>query len=149
MITLRFPLPGVLLLAEHALAATTRAATMREVLSSAAPRPALWLVGDHGLFLMSNGMLIPAGAERTTDLPVVYAAGYPTQNQWSAIAAQIGRGNQIRIVLPLLEPMPGGRTLHRDLTDGAAAGAAALVIDLDAEQLRWHLPAGAITEVTS
>ena len=149
MITLRFPLPGVLLLAEHALAATTRAATMREVLTAQTPHPALWLVGDRGLFLMSNGMLTPAGAEHTTGLPVVYAAGYPTQNQWSAVAAQIGRGDQIRIVLPLLEPLPGGRILHRDLTDGAAAGAAALVIDLDADYLRWHLPAGATTEVTS
>jgi len=140
MITLRFPLPGVLRLAEHALAATTRAATMREVLSAAAPRPALWLVGDHGVFLMSNGMLTPANAEHTADLPVVHAAGYPTQDQWLAVAGQIGRGPEIRLVLPLLDPTPGGRILRRDLTAGAEAGATALVIDLDTDHLRWHCP---------
>ena len=149
MITLRLPLPGVLLLAEHALAATTRASTMREVLSAATPRPALWLVGEHGVFLMSNGMLTPAGAEHTTDLPVVHAAGYPTQDQWLAVADKIGRGPEIRLVLPLLDPTPGGRILHRDLTAGAEAGATALVVDLDTDHLRWHLPAGAITEVSS
>ena len=89
MLTLRFPLPGVLLLAEHALAASTRAATMREVLHAAAARPALWLVGDDGVFLMSNGLLTPANAEHTTGLPVVYAAGYPTQAQWLAVAGPL------------------------------------------------------------
>lgn len=149
MITLRFPLPGVLLLAEHALAATTRAATMREALCGTEPRPALWLVGDDGLFLTSNGILTPPEAQHTTALSVVYAERYATQAAWQAVAGQIGRGPQIRIVLPLLDPTPGGRILHRDLTTGAAAGAATLAIDLDPDHLRWHLPAGAITEVTS
>jgi DUF3085 family protein len=75
VITLRFPLAGVLRLAEHTLTATTHAASMREVLTGVPPRPALWLVGDLGLFLMSNGLLSPADAEHGTDPPIVYAAG--------------------------------------------------------------------------
>lgn len=149
MITLRFPLAGILRLAEHALTATTHAASMREVLTGAAMQPALWLVGDLGLFLMSNGLLSPADTKHTTDPPVVYAAGYTSQDQWLAVAAQIGRGPQMRIILPLLTPTPGGRILHHDLTAGAEAGATALVIDLDTDHLRWQLPAGAITEVSS
>lgn len=94
MTTLVFPLAGCLLLAEHALAATSHAASMREVLDGTPARPALWLVGDHGVFLMSNGLLTPAHAEHTTGLPAVHAAGYPTEADWLAVAHQIGRGTR-------------------------------------------------------
>ena len=146
MITFVFPLPGVLLLAEHALAATGRAGSVREVLDGTTPRPALWLVGDHGLFLMSNGLLTPQDADHTTGLPVVYAAGYTAQADWLAVADQIGRGTQVRAVLALLDPTAGGRILHRDLTAGAAAGTPAFVIELDTRHVRWHLPAAGTTE---
>lgn len=141
MITLVFPLAGVLLLAEHAFAATSRAASMREVLDGTAPRPALWRVGDHGVFLMSNGLVTPADADHTTGLSVVHAAGYTTHADWLTVADEIGRGNQIRIVLPLRDPAFGERILHRDLAGGADAGAVDFVIELDARHLRWHLPA--------
>jgi hypothetical protein len=146
MITLVFPLAGVLLLAEHALAATSHAASMREVLDGTTPRPALWLVGDQGVFLMSNGLVTPVDADHTTGLPVVHAAGYTTHADWLAVADEIGRGKQIRIILPLLDLTFGERILHRDLTGGADAGAANFVIELDARHLRWHLPAAGITE---
>ena len=146
MIPLRFPLPPILLLAEHALTASSHAASMREVLEGTAPRPALWLVGDQGVFLMSNGMLTAPDAEHTTGLPVVYAAGYRTRADWLAVADQIGCGTEFRAVLPLLDPMAEGRVLHRDLTAGAAAGAADVVIELDTNRLRWHLPAAGTPE---
>ena len=148
MTTLVFPLTGVLLLAEHALAATSHAASMWEVLDGTPARPALWLVGDQGVFLMSNGLLTPADADHTTGLPVVHAAGYTTQADWSAVADQVGRGKQVRIVVPLLDPTFGGQILYRDLTGGAAAGGADFVIELDTRQLRWRLPAAGTTEVT-
>lgn len=140
MMTLRFPIPGVVLLAEHALTASSHALWMREALAATAARPALWLVGD-GVFLMSNGMLSGPGAGHTTGLPVVYAAGYRTQAGWRAPAQQWGRGPQVRIVLPLLDPTGAGRVLHRDLTDGARAGAADVVMEIDTARLRWQLPA--------
>jgi hypothetical protein len=146
MITLVFPLAGVLLLAEHALAATSHAASMREVLDGTTPRPALWLLGDQGVFLMSNGLLTPADADHTLGLPVVHAAGYTTQTDWLAVADQVGRGKQIRTVLPLLDPTFGEQILYSDLTDGADAGGADFVIELDTRHLRWHLPAAGTTE---
>ena len=146
MITLRFPLPAVLLLAEHALTADSHMASMREVLDGAPPRPALWLVGDQGVFLMSNGLLSGPGAEHI-GLPVAHAAYYRTEADWLAVVQQLGRGPQLRVVLPLLEPSGDGRVLHRDLTDGAAAGATDFVIELDTARLRWHLPAAGTLEV--
>jgi hypothetical protein len=146
MITLVFPLAGVLLLAEHALTATSHAASMREVLHGTTPRPALWLVGDQGVFLMSNGHVTPPDADHVGGLPVVYAGGYRTQAAWLAVADQIGHGNEIRAVLALLDPTPGQGILHRELTAGAAAGAAEFVIELDARHLRWHVPAAGATE---
>ncbi|GGL12671.1 hypothetical protein [Mangrovihabitans endophyticus] len=149
MITLVFPLPEVLLLAEHALAASTRAASMREVLTGTTPRPALWLVGDQGLFLMSNGLSSPAGDnDNVVELPVVYARGYRTPAAWRAVAGRLGRGSQIRVVLALLEAAPERPGLHRALLAGVAAGVADVVIDLDARQLRWRLPGDPSPEVT-
>jgi hypothetical protein len=148
MITLVFPLAGVLLLAEHALAATSHASSMREVLDGTTPRPALWLVGDQGVFLMSNGLLTPPDVDDGAALLVVYADGYRTQAAWRAIAGQIGHGTEIRTVLPLLDPTSDQRILHRDLSAGAAAGTSAFVIELDARHLRWHLPAAGTTEAT-
>jgi hypothetical protein len=97
---------------------------------------------------MSNGLATPPDVDDGGGLPVVYAAGYQTHAAWLAIADQIGHDNQIRTVLPLLDPTPDQRILHRDLSAGAAAGTAGLVIELDARHLRWHLPAAGTTEAT-
>jgi hypothetical protein len=148
MITLVFPLAGVLLLAEHALAATSHASSMREVLDGTTPRAALWLVGDQGVFLMSNGLATPPDVDDGGGLPVVYAAGYQTHAAWLAIADQIGHGTEIRTVLPLLDQTSDQRILHRELSAGVAAGIAEFVIELDARHLHWHLPAAGTTEAT-
>jgi hypothetical protein len=140
MITLVFPLAGVLLLAEHAVAATTHEASMQDVLDSTRPRPALWLVADLGVFLMSNGLDTPPGGNDAGGLLVVYADGYRTKADWLAISGQVGRGDDIRIVLPLLQPAADQRVLHRDLTGGAAAGATNLIIQISRDQMRWHVP---------
>ena len=141
MITLVFPLARVLLVAEHALAAKSHAWS---VLDSRPPRPALVLVAEVGAALQSNGLATWPGVD--DGLTVAYAEEYRTQHAGLSIADEIGHGDAIRIVLPLLDPIPDQRILHRDLTAGAAAGALTFVIELDARHLRWHVPAAGTTE---
>jgi len=145
MITLVFPLAGVLLVAEHAIAATSHASSM---LDGTPPRPALALVAEVGAVLMSNGLATPPGVDEGGGLPVVYAEQCQSPAAALAIADEIGHGDAIRVIVPLLDPIPGQRILHHDLTAGAAAGTAEFVIELDARHLRWHLPAAGTTEAT-
>jgi hypothetical protein len=140
MITLKFSLAGVLLLAEHAIAATTHQPSMDEVLDGATPTPGLWLVGGMGVFLMSNGIDTPAGGNDAGGMLVVYAEGYRTRADWVKVAATTGRADDIRIVLPLLDAHPGQAILHEALTASTAAGATDFVIELWAHQARWQVP---------
>jgi hypothetical protein len=143
MSTVVFPLAGVLLVAEHALAATSHAWSILD----GTPRPALVLIANVGAYLMSNGLAARPGVDDGGGLTVVYAEQCQTQAGGLSIADELNHGDAIRAVLPLLEPTPDLRILHRDLTAGAAAGALTFVIELDARHLRWHLPAAGTTEV--
>ncbi len=147
MIRLVFPLPGVLLLAEHAVAATAHEPSMHDVLDGSTPTPSLWLIGGDGVFLMSNGLGTPPEVTDAGGMLVVYAEHYRTRADWVAVAVGIGRGDDIRIVLPLLQATADQRVLHRDLLAGAAAGAGEVVVELGARQLRWHVSAPGNTEV--
>jgi hypothetical protein len=141
MITLVFPLAGVLLLAEHAIAVTSHEPSMHDVLADTTPTPALWLVGGEGVFLMSNGIDTGPDDNGAAGMLVVYAEHYRTRADWMAVAAATGCADDIRIVLPLLQAASGQPILHQELVAGRAAGATHVVIDLGARQLRWHVPA--------
>jgi hypothetical protein len=141
MITLAFPLAGVVLLAEHALAATAHEPSTHDVLHATKPAPALWLIGGSGVFLMSNGIDTACDEGSVGGLLVVYAEGYRTRADWLKAAVDAGRADDIRIVFPLLDAGPGQTNLHEALTAGAAAGVTELVIDLWAHKARWRVPA--------
>jgi hypothetical protein len=108
----------------------------------------LVLVAEVGAVLMSNGLATQPGIDDGGGLTVVYAEQCQTQAAGLSIADELNHGDAIRAVLPLLDPTPDQRILHRDLTAGAAAGAPTFVVELDARHLRWHLPAAGTTEAT-
>jgi hypothetical protein len=141
MIQLRFTLRDVLAVAEHAIAAPAHKASFADTVDSTTPTPeptpALWFVGDDGLYLMSNGLPgrpHPDGGDR---LHVVYADGYCTAMSKHAIAGEIG-GDDFCEPLPLLDPGPDGVTLHARLTGGVAAGLNLLVIELDTTAMQLY-----------
>jgi hypothetical protein len=130
MIQLRFPLRDVLALAEHAIAAPDHKPSYSNTLDGTTPTAALWLVGDEGLYLMSNGLPAqqhPTGGDR---LHVVYADGYRTSKSKHAVADEIG-GDDFVQPLPLLDQQPDEATLHAQLTEAVANGFDRFVIDLD------------------
>jgi hypothetical protein len=137
MIQLRFPLPDVLALADHAIAAPGHKPSYADTVSGKTPEPALWFVGDDGLYLMSNGLPEqphPDGGDR---LLVVQADGYRTAMSKHDVADQIG-GDDFCEPLPLLDTT-GGTTLHALITDGIAAGLDLFVINLDPNELTFYL----------
>ncbi len=138
MIQLRFALRDVLTVAEHAIAAPAHKPSFTNTLDATTPTPALWLVGDDGLYLMSNGLPGQPHPDGGTRLYVVYADGYHTAMSKHAIADEIG-GDDFCEPLPLLDPQPDGTTLHARLTDGVAGGLDLLVIDLDTTSMQLYL----------
>ncbi|GLL03730.1 DUF3085 domain-containing protein [Dactylosporangium matsuzakiense] len=137
MLQLRFALRDVLDVAAHAVAAPAHKASFVNTVDGTTPGPALWFVGDDGLYLMSNGLPgqpHPGGGR----LHVVYADGYRTAMAKHAVAGEIG-GDDFCEPLPLLEPAPDGLTLHARLTAGLTAGLDLLVIDLDATAMQLFL----------
>ncbi|GAA0908149.1 DUF3085 domain-containing protein [Virgisporangium aurantiacum] len=138
MIQLRFALRDVLAVAEHAIAAPAHKPAFADTVDGTTPTPALWFVGDDGLYLMSNGLPgqpHPDGGDR---LHVVYADGYRTAMSKHAIADEIG-GDDFCEPLSLLDPGPDGVTLHARLTAGVADGLDLLVIDLDTTAMQLYL----------
>ncbi|GAA1884155.1 DUF3085 domain-containing protein [Asanoa iriomotensis] len=138
MIQLRFALRDVLAVAEHAIAAADHKPSFVNTLDGTTPTPALWFVGDDGLYLMSNGLPgqpHPDGGDR---LHVVYADGYRTAMSKHAIADEIG-GDDFCEPLSLLDPQPNGDTLHARLTAGVADGLDLLIIDLDTTSMQLYL----------
>lgn len=130
MIQLRFPLPDVLALADHAISAPGHKPTFADTADGKLPVPALWLVGDDGIYLMSNGLPEqphPGGGDR---LLVVHADGYSTATSKHDARDEIG-GDDFCDPLPLLDARADGPTLHARLAAGAAAGRDLLVINLD------------------
>jgi len=138
MIQRRFALRDVLAVAEHAIAAREHKPSFTNSLDGTTPTPALWFVGDEGLYLMSNGLPgqpHPDGGDR---LLVVYADGYHTAMSKHAIADEIG-GDDFCEPLPLLNLQPDGATLHAQLTAGLANGRALVVINLDTTLMQLYL----------
>jgi hypothetical protein len=138
MIELRFPLRDVLAVADHALAAPHHKLSFLDSENGTTPVPALWFVGDDGLYLMSNGLPgqpHPDGGDR---LLVVYADGFDTAMSKHDVADEIG-GDDFCEPLPLLAPQADGHTLHAQLTDGVAAGLDLFVIQLDPTSMQIFL----------
>ena len=138
MIELRFVLRDVLAVADHAIAASDHRPSFVNTVDGTAPTPALWFVGDDGLYLMSNGLPgqpHPDGGDR---LQVVHADGYTTAMSKHAVADEIG-GDDFCEPLQLLVPQDDGRTLHAQLTDGVAAGLDLLIIRLDPTSMQIFL----------
>lgn len=74
MNTLLFPAAEVRRLLEHTLAAKSFRQGYEESFSGKPARPALWLVGDRGVYLMSNAD--PADMVSGSSIFVSYAKGY-------------------------------------------------------------------------
>jgi hypothetical protein len=137
MIELRFPLRDVLAVADHAIAAPHHKPSLLDSENGTTPAPALWFVGDDGLYLMSNGLPgqpHPDGGDR---LLLVCADGYHTAMSKHDVADEIG-GDDFCEPLPLDAPS-GGATLHARLTDGVAAGLDLFVINLDPTSMQIFL----------
>jgi hypothetical protein len=130
MIELRFPLRDILALADHAIAAPDHKPSYSNTLDGTTPTAALWLVGDEGLYLMSNGLPDQQHPTENNRLHLVYADGYRTSSSKHAVADEIG-GDDFVQPLPLLDPQPGEATLQAQLTAAVADGFDLFVIDLD------------------
>ena len=109
---LRFALPDVLVLAEHALTAEVHVYADPDDKDAA---PALLLVADDGVYLMSNGL--PA-LEPTAEQPsvsrirVVYAAGCPSDSDWTE-QVDLASHDDLLVTLPLQPALIGQlRTAH-------------------------------------
>lgn len=130
MIHLRFPLRDVLILAEHAIAAPDHKPTYSDTLAATEPGPALWCVGDDGLYLISNGL--------PNQLPNLYADGYHRPLSKHAIASLIG-GDDFVDALPLLDPNPDGTNLYTALTNAIVDGYDLFVISMDETAMELSL----------
>jgi hypothetical protein len=138
MIELRFPLRDVLALADHAIAAPDHQPSYSNTLDATTPTAALSLVGDEGLYLMSNGMPNQQHPTENSRLHPVYADGYRTSSSKHAVADAIG-GDDFVQPLPLLESQPGEATLHAQLTAAVGDGFDLFVIDLDKTSMQLTL----------
>ena len=138
MIQLRFPLRDVLAVADHAIAAPHHKPSFIDAENGTTPTPALWFVGDDGLYLMSNGLPGQPHPDGGDQLLIAYADGYHTAMSKHAVADEIG-GDDFCEPLPLLAPQSDGATLHAQLTDGVAAGLDLFVINLDPTSMQIFL----------
>ncbi len=138
MIRLLFALAEIARLAEHAIAATGHKPSFRDTLDGTTPKPALWFVGDEGLYLMSNGLPhLPNPAN--SDWPLVsYADGYRTSVDKHAVDHIIG-GDDFCEVLPVLDPQPDGRVLRTEITNGIACGATRFAIEIDTQTFAYYV----------
>ena len=100
--------------------------------------PALWFVGDDGLYLMSNGLPGQPHPDGGARLLVVYADGFDTAMSKHDVADEIG-GDDFCEPLPLLAPQADAATLHAQLTDGVAAGLELFVIQLGPTSMQIFL----------
>jgi len=127
MTDLRFDASKVLPVAEHALAASAH----KESFGQDQGGPALWLVKDAGVYLMSNGapgQLLPGGDESVV---VVYADGLSDAANYDDISDAVG-GDDFCEAIPIdaafvaaLRAAPAGHVLVVSLsadTIGVAIG---------------------------
>ncbi len=104
--TLRFRLDEVRPLARHALGSSRFRKTFVEEEEKREPGPALHLVHDHGVYIMSNGLPMDmVGSGKCRQARVAYAAGCDPRNDanwWEESRAQVG-GDDFVESLPLDE----------------------------------------------
>lgn len=138
MIRLLFPLAEVARLAEHAVAATEHRPSFRDTLEGTTPKPALWFVGDEGLYLMSNGLPHQPNPANH-DWPLVsYAEGYRTSADKHTVNHMIG-GDDFCEVLPLLAEQADGRVLHTEINNSISCGATHFAIAMDTKMLATYV----------
>lgn len=105
MPNLKFPKADVRELFDHARTATEHAASLGE---EGRPAPALWLVGDEGVYLMSNGR--PGFRDESGKNRVVYAKGInpnvdPFDRWWERKRAAFGGDDGVEsLPLDALKP---------------------------------------------
>lgn len=138
MLRLLFPISDIERLAEHAIAAPGCKASFRDIFDGTTPVPALWLVGDEGIYLMSNGLPHLPHPTNTGRSLVAYADGFHTCEDRHTVDDVIG-GDDFCQVLPLLAPQSDGHVLHTEITRGVAAGATYFAIDMDTDTFAYHI----------
>ena len=121
MTDLRFTASNVLPIAEHALTAPTH----KESFSQDQSGPALWLVKDAGVYLMSNGdpgLLLP---EKDAGSVVVYARGLSDAANYNDIVDAVG-GDDFCEAVPIdaafvaeLRAAPAGHVVVVSLTENS------------------------------
>jgi len=122
MTDLRFDARKVLPVAEHALAAPAH----KQSFGQDQGGPALWLVKDAGVYLMSNGapgQLLPGGGESVV---VVYARGLSDAANYDDISDAVGGDD-------FCEPIPIDAAFVAELR--ATPAGHALVVSLSADTL--------------
>lgn len=103
MTALRFPLAEVLELAEHAITAPTHGDPVADETTG----PALLLVADDGVYLLSSGEpQLPPGPDQpaTSGVRAVYADGLRPGTPWTALARALGSDDDLLTAIPLREP---------------------------------------------
>jgi len=124
--------------AEHAIAAAEHKHSFSDTLDGTSPVPALWFVGDEGLYLMSNGLPHLPHPDNSESSLVAYADGYRTSTDKHAVDRLIG-GDDFCEVLSLLTPLPDGRILHTEIVNGITGGATHFAIELDTETFAHYV----------
>jgi hypothetical protein len=127
---LRFPLAEVLVLAEHAVAAADHASPVGDEPDG----PALLLVADDSVYVMSNGhrQLPPTeGQPASSRVRAVFAEGYSAGTPWRDRLLGTGSEDDLLVGLPLLKP----HALIDQLRDAAERGYDILTIDLHLGQI--------------
>lgn len=124
---LRFPHEGVARLIAHTRACTSFNPNLAEKVDQIAPKAALWLVGDQGVYLMSNGKPELRDGDKAF---VVYArevdpTKLPFEEWWAAKRASFG-GDDGCGALPLEKieaVLMGGLVgdLHLDVTEAGVS----------------------------
>ncbi|MEU2258450.1 hypothetical protein ABZ540_35390 [Nocardia xishanensis] len=123
-IDLWFPLPEVLVVAEHAVAAPEHSQSLPEQLEGTPAQPSLVWVKDDGTYLLSNGYpRQPADPEDPEGpIKVVYAHGWGSGTGPRIASTAVG-GDDFAEYLPLHQPLTHHTTLIdaiRNLADPQA-----------------------------
>jgi hypothetical protein len=129
---LRFPLADVLALVEHALAAPVHSGRVDDEPAG----PALLLIADDGIYLLSNGhpQLPPAdGQPPTSSVRAVFADGLRPGTPWEQAAQSLGSWDCQVLALPLTDP--ASRCGVDQLRAGVTGGHDTFTVTITGDQL--------------